>query len=387
MGQKVKLPAPAAAFVNGTAIHSIELDDGRIGSAVHPGASSVAASLAIGEREHKNGKQVLLATLIGYETTLRISMAMFPHHRRMGLHPTGTTGTFGAALTAGKLLGLSAGQMVNALGVAGTFASGLREGKGDELMMKRIHGGKAAQAGITAAMLAKNGFRAPAAIFEGSNGFFKLFTKEYDIKKITDGLGESFVTDQCYYKPYSCCRHFHAPIDSLLGLMKKHDLKPDQIEHIHVRIYREGTYYAGNYPQNILDSQFSMPFTLAAVLYDKQALLEQFTEEKINDPRFKALAAKVAIDFDAELDEDYVKNKKMAHVLEIRLKNGTVLTNRVDYPKGSENNPFTDDEVIAKFKSLAGVAIPKDRVERLISMWRGIEELKDVNELSVFLNS
>lgn len=385
IGEKKKLPSSSAAFINGTSIHSIELDDGRAGAAVHPGASILATSLAVSEAGAKGGKEFLLSALIGYEVTLRLAMAMFPHHRRMGFHPTATCGTFGAALAAGKILGLSAPEMVNALGIAGTFASGLREGKGDALMMKRIHGGKAAQSGILAALLSKNGFKAPETIFEGNNGFFRLFSKEYDPKKITEGLGESFVTDQCYYKPYSCCRHFHAPIDSLLELIKKNNPKPENIEHIHLKIYREGTYYDEKEPKNMLDAQFSLPYTLAVVLYDHKALLEQFGEDKINHQGIKELASKVTIEFDPNLDEEFVKNKKMAHLLEIKCKDGNILNNRVDYPKGSERNPFTDEEIFEKFQNLASMALNKERISTIVSLWKDIEETKNILTFSALL--
>jgi len=385
IGEAKRLPAPSAAFINGAAIHSIELDDGRAGAAVHPGASTLAAALAISERGQKGGQEFLLAGLIGYEVTFRVAMAMFPHHRRMGFHPTGTCGSFGAALTAGRLLGLSPAEMVNALGVAGTFASGVREGKGDALMMKRIHGGKAAQNGIFAALQAKNGFKAPETNFEGNNGFFRLFSKEYDSKKMTEGLGEVFVTDQAYYKPYSCCRHFHAPIDSLLELIRKHDLTPGKIDSLHLKIYKEGTYYGDKDPRNMLDAQFSLPFTLAVVLHDGKALLEQFGEENIHNKNIKDLASKVTIEFDAALDEEFVKDKKMAHLLEIRCKDGTTLKNRVDYPRGSDRNPFSDREVIDKFKGLASMAIPGERVQAILSLWENIETMTDMNELTALL--
>lgn len=385
MGEGKKLPSPSAAFINGTAIHSVELDDGRAGSAVHPGGSILPTSLALCERDRKGGQAFLLAALIGYETTLRLAMAIFPHHRRMGFHPTATCGTFGSALAAGKLLGLSTAEMVNALGVAGTFASGLREGKGDALMMKRIHAGKAAQHGIFAALLSKNGFKAPETIFEGDNGFFRLFSKEYDPKKVTDGLGELFVMEQCYYKPHSCCRHFHAPVDSLLGLIKEHHLTPEKVDSIHVDIYKEGTYYGEKDPKNMLDAQFSLPYTLAVVLYDQKALLDQYRDEKINDARIKKLASTVTIDFDAGLDEEFVKSKKMAHVLKVVCKDGRVLKNRVDYPKGSDKNPFTQEELINKFRNLASMAVSTEKINTILSVWNQIEEMKDMNDFSGLL--
>jgi 2-methylcitrate dehydratase PrpD len=385
LGRKKKLPAKDAALINGTAVHSIELDDGRVGSGVHAGASVLPTVLALCEREGKGGKDFILAALIGYEVTLRVAMAMFPHHRRMGLHPTGTVGGFGAAAAAGKVLNLSVPQIINAFGLAGTFASGLREGKGDALMMKRLHAGRAAQNGILAASLAKNNYQAPETIFEGDNGFFRLFSKGFDPLKITEGLGNNFVTDQSYYKPYSCCRHLHAPIDSLLGILKKHKVAPEQVEQISVRIYKEGTYYQDTEPQNILDAQFSMPYTLAVVFYEKQALLEQYTDEKIRRSDLRALAKKVKVEFDPALDEEYVKKKKMAHVLEIQCQDGRRLTNRVDYPKGSLENPFTQEEIVGKFKNLSALAIGQEKAGKVLSLWENLENLEKMEKLGELL--
>lgn len=386
LGRKKKLPAAAAALINGAALHSIELDDGCAGSAVHPGAVILPATLAAAESVGKGGKNFILAALIGYEITLRVAMAMFPHHRRMGFHPTGTCGTFGAAAAAGKILQLSAPEMVNALGLAGTFASGVREGKGDALMMKRLHAGKAAQNGILAALLAKNGFKAPETIFDGPNGFFRIFSKEHDRSKISEGLGTNYVMEQCYYKPYACCRHFHAPIDSLLDLLKNHTIPPDQVKHIAIRIYKEATYYTETEPQNILDAQFSLPYTLSVVFHEKQALLEQFTEKKIRDPRIRNLAKKVKIEFDAALDQEYVNQKKYAHILEIHCRDGRILTSRVDYPKGSTKNPFTDKEVEDKFKNLAALAIRPNQIKAVLSLWQRFESVQNLNDLGSLLH-
>ena len=384
-GQKKRLPAKDAALINGTALHSIELDDGRVGTGVHAGASTLPTVLALAEHEGKGGSDFILAALIGYEVTLRVAMAMFPHHRRMGLHPTGTIGGFGTAAAAGKILGLSVPQMINAFGLAGTFGSGLREGKGDALMMKRLHAGRAAQNGILAAMLAKNNYRAPETIFEGDNGFNRLFSKGFDPLMITDGLGSSFVTDQSYYKPYSCCRHLHSPIDSLLGILKEHPVAPDEVEQISVRIYKEGTYYPDTEPKNIIDAQFSMPYTLAVVFYEKQALLEQYTEEKIHRPELRALAKKVKVELDPALDDDYVQRKKNANILEIQLKDGRRLTNRVDYPKGSLQNPFSDEEVVAKFKSLSALTIGREKPVKILSLWEKLENLENMGMLGDLL--
>jgi 2-methylcitrate dehydratase PrpD len=160
---------------------------------------------------------------------------------------------------------------------------------------------------------------------------------------------------------------------------------PEQVEQISVRIYKEGTYYQDTEPQNILDAQFSMPYTLAVVFYEKQALLEQYTDEKIRRSDLRALAKKVKVEFDPALDEEYVKKKKMAHVLEIQCQDGRRLTNRVDYPKGSLENPFTQEEIVGKFKNLSALAIGQEKAGKVLSLWENLENLEKMEKLGELL--
>lgn len=383
---KLKLPSTDAAFINGTATHSIELDDGSSGSQVHPGACIVPTVLATCEQGDHGGKDFILASLIGYEITIRLAKSMFPHHRRLGFHPTGTCGTFGAAAAAGKMIGLNKKEMINAFGLAGTFASGIREGTGPELMMKRLHAGKAASNGILSALLAKKGFQAPESIFDGDNGFLKLFSKEYDPNILLENLGQNFITDESYYKAYACCRHIHAPIDSLLGIMETNQFELRDVKEINVKIYKEGTFYKEDRPQSVLDAQFSLPYVLAVVLKEKRALIDQFSEEKFKDEEILSIASKVTVEFDQDLDNEFIKTKKRAHILRIELQDGRIFENRVNYPKGSFKNPFSYDDVVTKFMDLSTIAVSKEKALKIIEFIDNLESKLSIEELINLLN-
>jgi 2-methylcitrate dehydratase PrpD len=201
--------------------------------------------------------------------------------------------------------------------------------------------------------------------------------------KFSEGLGTIVAAHATI--TYACCRHFHAPIDSLLGVLKNQSLAPDQVKHMAIRIYREGSYYTETEPQTILDAQFSLPYTLSVVFHERKALLEQFSEKKTRDPRIRNLARKVKIEFDAALDDDYVKRRKYAHILEIHCQDGRILSNRVDHPKGSIENPFTDAEVEEKFKNLAALAIHPDKTNAILSLWKHLESVPNINNLGSLL--
>lgn len=382
IGHGNRLPAMSAGLVNGTSAHCLELDDG--GAATHPGSCVVPAAFAVAQRNRSFGRQFVEAVLVGYETTLRIGRATFPHLRRRGFHPTSACGSFGAAAAAGRLMGLNAETMASALGLAGTQTCGLREGMGSgSAMMKRLHPGKAAQNGILAALLASEGYKGADTILEGQNGFLKLFAQDYDLSQLTAGLSASYFFEFSEIKPHSCCRHLHAPIDSLLKLTDERRLRPDTVERITVKTYREGAYYTNPFPQSFGEAQFSMPFCLALAMNEGQVLPVDI-RNNLRSSRVLDLAKRVDITFDVAMDEQYVQNQNRMrpHILEITLKNGEVLRNRTDYPKGSPPNPMTTEEMEKKFLGLAQSAIDSQEAIELMEALREVDSLGDVNELA-----
>src|SRR5438105_1065576 len=207
--------AAGAALANGVASHILELDDVHKGSTMHAGAAVIPAALAVAEREHASGQAFMLAVALGYEAALRVGEAVNPSHYRFW-HPTGTAATFGAAVAAASLLHLTAEQMLDALGSAGTQAAGLWEFNADGAMSKHLHPGKAAMNGVLAADLAQLGFTGATQILEGERGFFRATAETFDETRITDGLGTRWKISENCYKLYSCCGHTHSAIDVAL---------------------------------------------------------------------------------------------------------------------------------------------------------------------------
>jgi len=351
--------AAGAALANGVASHLIELDDVHKGSTLHPGAPIIPAALAVSEREHSDGKSFLLAVALGYEAALRIGEAVNPDHYRFW-HPTGTAATFGAAVAAGSLLKLNAAQMLDALGSAGTQASGLWEFNADGTMSKHLHPGKAAFNGILAADLARAGFTGASRILEGERGFFRATTQAYDPTRVTDGLGEKWKVSENCFKLYSCCGHTHTAVDTALSVRAKLGWKAkealDQIREIEISTYQSGYQIIKEMnPPTAYRAMFSMAYAVAAALLEGRVDLQQFGPERfdghgVSEPSIAALLPRLRFVVSNELSALYPKIWPSR--FRVTLKDGTVFTAGTDFPRGSPENPVSTGTLRAKFQSL-----------------------------------
>jgi len=351
--------AAGAALANGVASHLIELDDVHKGSTLHPGAPIIPAALAVSEREHFDGKSFLLAVVLGYEAALRIGEAVNPDHYRFW-HPTGTAATFGAAVAAGSLLKLNAAQMLDALGSAGTQASGLWEFNADGTMSKHLHPGKAAFNGILAADLARAGFTGASRILEGERGFFRATTQAYDPTRVTDGLGEKWKVSENCFKLYSCCGHTHTAVDTALSVRAKLGWKAkealDQIREIEISTYQSGYQIVKEMnPPTAYRAMFSMAYAVAAALLEGRVDLQQFGPERfdghgVSEPSIAALLPRLRFVVSNELSALYPKIWPSR--FRVTLKDGTILSAGTDFPRGSPENPVSTEGLREKFQSL-----------------------------------
>ncbi len=384
--QKFKGPSTNVSLGLGVMIHSFDFDDYH-NAKVHPGAVVIPAVMAIGEPLSANGKSMLTAMVAGYEAMIRVSLATGPASSRLkGWHLTGTTGTFGAAVAAGSLLGLNQDQMASALGVAGTQSAGLWAFTADGAMSKRFHAGRSSQSGVIAALLAKDGFKGPTQILEAEDGgFCKATSDEVDLTRITEELGGRFVGTAVNIKPYACCASAHSGIDAVRQLREEYKILPSEIEKVFVKTASGVKVQCGfEYkPLSVLQAQMSLQYCIAVVLLEGQALLDQFTEGKISDPKILELAKRVEIVLDPEIEKIYPD--KFANKVEILLTNGKKFEARVDDPSGSPENPMPFDQVIKKFESLASKAVTKDRIDAIIESVEGIEKLDNIKKLTQFL--
>jgi 2-methylcitrate dehydratase PrpD len=392
LGYKDKVPAHGAAFANGVADHSIELDDhiAHTRSLNHPGVTTFPVAFALAEKLGASGEQLMLSAIAGYEVTSRIDATtttpgLFTFQR--GFHSSGICGPYGAAATAASLLGLNPEQLTNAFGICGSTSAGSFEFNATGSWTKRFHAGWAGQAGITAAELARRGYTGPATIFEGRYGFFRSYAGEgnFNLESLTRNLGRDFEFRYIMYKPFSCAGMIHSPLTATLRLLREHDVEPDQIEGVIVKtsenLIRQFTTPTElkTRPKTSVDAQFSLPYSVAALLTFKRALTDEYSEKAIRNPKVLDLAARVQCMSDPELTRRWPKEEPSEVTL--RLKDGTEYKAAVSHAKGSLGDPMTDDELKDKFRFLAGGVLKETAVERIIDIVADLENLANVKSL------
>jgi 2-methylcitrate dehydratase PrpD len=372
IGTPIRTLPTLAALANGAASHGIEQDDTHSGGSIHLGTTMYSVALALAETlpETTSGR-FLSAVAAGYEAAARIAMAVQPkEHYALGFHPTQTCGVFGAAITASKLLGLSAAQTLSAVGIAGSMSAGSMEFLAEGTWTKRIHPGLAAQNGIHAALLAAEGFIGPQHILEGRDGFLHGYSRNPVPERLTAGLGESFEILRTAVKPHACCRYMQGPIDAILEIMREHKIDAGQIQNIEIAILEAGWGIVAEprekkyRPESVVDAQFSMPFGAAVAALCGAAGLDQFTLDQVRSPQVHRMMGKVSLVKDSRLEETFPQEWPARVVISVA--GGQNYEKFVRYPKGDPENPLTWDEIAAKFRSLAGTVLSAEQCNRVI---------------------
>ncbi|MGA8402906.1 MAG: MmgE/PrpD family protein [Stellaceae bacterium] len=298
LGRGTSVQAPAAALANGALGHSFELDSlTRPGAGAHPGATVLPPALAVAQQVGASGKQLIAAVVAGNEVMIRIGRATGHTNEARGFHAPGTTGPFGAAVACGLLLGLDERRMTNAIGIAGSLAGGLLEfARGDGGMVKRLHLGRASEAGVMAASLAAGGFEAPRTVIEGKFGFLKVFCSESDESHLTRGLGNDFVTMSAVLKRYPCHATAHAAVRAVRDLQAEYGLKGSDIASITVtgtpRMIERHNILE---PPDLMLAQYSIPFCVALALHREARDPESYDDSALADPAIRALTRKVRL--------------------------------------------------------------------------------------------
>ena len=374
LGFGYRVSAPSAAFANAILSHSIELDDVDSLSYIHFSPPILSAALAIAERGHVSGKDLLVSLVAGCDITARLSSAINPSHRDRGFHTTSNCGVFGAAAASGKLLNLKAKEMVSALGLAGAQASGLMEFFGTS-MQKRLNPGPAARGGTVSALLAQRGFTGSETILEGDHGFLRAYSDQVDRKKLMDGLGKEFPIF-IEYKPYACVRPVHNAIDCAFELRRKYRVEPSEICAIKVlRHPAWADYHRIKKPRTFHEAQVSLPYSVAIAFVEGKAFPSEYSEEKLRDPFIQKLSEMV------EIDTGHDFHRGVSCRMEVILRNGSRFASQVDYPKGSIQNPLTRNEMREKFRSLSSTILGNRKQEEVERMVFEIQKVKDVSEL------
>lgn len=298
LGRGSSVQAPAAALANGALGHSFELDSlTRPGAGAHPGATVLPPALAVAQQAGASGKALIAAVAAGNEVMIRIGRATGHTNEARGFHAPGTTGPFGAAVACGLLLGLDERRMTNAIGIAGSLAGGLLEfARGDGGMVKRLHLGRASEAGVMAASLAAGGFEAPRTVIEGEFGFLKVFCTEWDESHLTRGLGSDFVTMSAVLKRYPVHATAHAAVRAVRDLQAAHGFKGGEVASITVTgTQRMVERHNILEPPDLMLAQYSIPFCVALALFREARDPERYDDTALADPAIRALCRKVKL--------------------------------------------------------------------------------------------
>jgi len=367
--------SPFAALANGTMGHALDYDDTGAGSQGHPSVPIFPAIFALGEELESSGKDIITAYAAGVEVWSKVSACMPSLHLK-GWHPTGVFGTLGAAAGASKLMGLNAEQTMMVLGLAGSEAAGLMQNFGT--MTKPFHAGNAAKNGIVAAMLVRDGFTAAGSILEGQFGFPVVFYgEELDVSKMAENLGSPFalISEGINVKKYPTCYRTHIAIDVMLDLVKKYDIKPEQVEKIDcVVAHRATKILFHTNPSNKLEAKFSMNFVMAAAIADHRVGLDQVTDERLKDPVIQELMRKVTL-------HGYTGPEDRKETVTVRLKDGKEYSDGALNPRGHAGMPLSRDELLGKYEECTKRVLKANGIERSIELLENLEELSDIKEL------
>jgi 2-methylcitrate dehydratase PrpD len=374
LGRQERVDILHAALLNGITSHTFDFDDTHLKTVIHPAGPVASAILALAERNPASGEALLLAFALGVEVECRIGKAVYPSHYDVGWHITGTAGVFGAAAAAGKLLGASEQELVWAIGIAATQASGLREMFGS--MCKPMHPGMAAKNGLTAALLARQGFTSSSQGIEGKRGFANVLATARDYRQIVDGLGDTWELAENTYKPFACGIVIHPAIDGSIQLRNEYALKPEAIARVDLRVHPLVLELTGKTEPKVgLEAKFSVFHSVSVALIDGAAGEAQYSDERVRDPGVVALRQRVQATVDKSIRED------AAHV-RVTLSDGRVLEQAVEHAIGSLARPMSDADLEAKCRALCKAVLPAEAIDALVAQCWRLDELTDAGRLA-----
>jgi 2-methylcitrate dehydratase PrpD len=379
------LPAPNAAFANAMLCHGLDFDDTHSDSVAHVSVVVCPASSAAGRGPGSSGREVLAAIVGGNEVVTRVGMAASGQFHARGFHPTAVCGIFGATTAAARLAGVDGRSTASALGIAGSFAGGLFAYLDDATQTKPMHPAWAAHGGLLATRLASLGAAGPAGVFENRFGIYYAFVGatqgEVDLGKQLDDLGERWETPRIAYKPYPACHFIHGSLGATRGLLDQVDAA--EVEEIVVTVPEAAVALvlepvaAKQAPRSEYEAKFSLQYSTAAMLVHGRVGVKTYSEDEIADPRVLALADKVAY----EVKEYPSYPAAFPGGVRIRLKGGRTLEADAPYQLGGPENPMSADEVRAKFRENAALALDDEAVAALEETVLTLEEQADVRGL------
>lgn len=381
VGSRQRTNLLSATYLTALNCHAIELDDGNREGSIHPGTAVVPAILAAGYDLDVDGASLLCALVAGYEVAISLAEVLHPHASRRGFQTTGVVGGLGAAAGVARLLGLDAGDLEKAVGIAASSSAGIFSYLSGGGNVKKLHPGHAAREGVLAAFMAKDHIvDGPLGVAETKAGIFEAFGG------ITPWSGTAFdhragalAITRSYLKPYPCCRHIHPAIDAILELKQRHAIDPDRVERVDVGTYEAAMPHSALGWDSFTVAQLSFPYVMAAALRTGKVDLDTFNERQRSNPRVASEAARIRVTADAECCASYPRQGPAR--VTIAMKDGAMHTLYVAQPLGAPENPISDDDLFAKFRMSVASCVAAKEADRVIDLVWSLDGAPSVREL------
>ncbi len=383
IGTNKKTTLLNAVLINSTAGHGFESDDIHRESILHPNSIVVPVSINVAEKMGNiNGKKFLTSVVAGYEVATRIGSAAGTELLLRGFHPQGTHGTIAAAITAGKLMDFSTDQMVHAIGIAGSLGAGLMAAQ-EGAMVKRLHSGRAAQAGVLAAQLSAKNFTGIQNIVEADyGGFLSSFSGKNDFNRSIRNLHKEWECMNTGIKPYASVTSIHTALDCLKNIMEKNNISVKNIKNIKAKIsHPTYVHCAWNYKNhNITSAQMNIYYGLALIALEGELFVNQFSKDKISNPKILNFMKKITAEVDPKIESLGHEFRHMASI-ELTTNDNKKFNHTEKYRKGSPENPLTKDQIISKFKSLASYSYDETQINNIREKIDNIELSNNIENL------
>ena len=378
-----KTSASLACLVNATSGHAFELDDIHKESIIHPNSLALPVAVALAEQQGRgSGKDVITAMVAGYEIGTRIGNAATMSLFFRGFHPQGTSGVFVAAGTAARMLGLDADRFHHALGIAGSQGGGLMAAQ-EGAMVKRFHGGRAAQSGVYSAQLAADGFTGILDVAEAAyGGFVASHSDKPDATRLTAGLGTTWETLQVGYKPHATVTSIHSAQDGLLELMRTHKLAADDVAQVEAGLSpMTHVHCAWEYKaQGVTAAQMNLYYGLAMIALEGQAFTEQFLPHRLAEPRTLDFVRRIRAKVDPEIEAMGAPFRHASRIT-VKTRDGRAFEKVTLHRRGSPENPLAPAEIVEKFFAVVSPCMERGRAEKIVALVDRLETLDRLDDL------
>ena len=380
IGYGIRTSPPTAALANGAFCHALDFDDTWL-PVNHPTTPVTCAILALGENNGTSGREILTSLVLGCEVIGKVATAVSSYIK--GWHSVSLFGGLGAAAASAKVLGLDVDRLRMTLGISASMAGGLMANLGT--MTKALHAGNAASSGVSAAMLAQEGFTANASILETFRGFYNVFYSDntYDLWKATVALGNPYhvISPGIGIKMYPSGWLMHHTFEAALKIVEEHNITPDQVDEIEIGLHHERHF---NLPQIVsgLAGKFSMQYHAVMAVLDRSLGIDSFSDERALSTDVQDMLKLVRIKVDPSLPSNF---DIIYNPVTIKLKDGRSFTDQVALPKSHWRYPLKRDDWLGKFRDNASRLLPQDKVERIIELVDNLEEMEDIRQLTEVL--